>query len=340
MRFRIRFADKIVGIFILLAILGVAAALVLLGLNQRWFARNYAYWSRFASAEGLSAGMPVKLKGFEIGRVDEIRLGRDNLVEMEFHVYDTYHDKVVPGSVLEKASSPLGLGTGLLLHPGPGQATPLPELSLIPSSDQEEGRLLLLIERDAAPSQSDPIASLLEQVQPVLEEIDRTVVAIREVADTLNRNLKGQGVGPLASTLNDVAGTTRRVNALLAQLEAIAANLEVTSTGLRDPTGLVKRLLDPKGSVATILDDNNQLYDRILGSIEELNAVITQLAAFTRFVNTTQPQILGLLEQGRATLDQGQEVLEAVKNNPLLRGGVPLRREQQTTFQSFRDEDF
>ena len=340
MRFRIRFADKIVGIFILLAILGVAAALILLGLNQRWFARNYAYWSRFASAEGLSAGMPVKLKGFEIGRVDEIRLGRDNLVEMEFHVYDTYHDKVMPGSVLEKASSPFGLGTGLLLHPGPGQATPLPELSLIPSSDQEEGRRLLLIERGTEPSQNDPIASLLGQVQPVLEEIDRTVLAIRQLADTLNRNLQGQGQGPLASSLNDVAGATRRVNALLAQLEAIAANLQATSAGLRDPTGLVKRLLDPKGSVATILDDNNQLYDRILGSIEELNAVIAQLAAFTRFVNTTQPQILGLLEQGRATLDQGQEVLEAVKNNPLLRGGVPPRREQQTTFQSFRDEDF
>jgi hypothetical protein len=29
-----------------------------------------------------------------------------------------------------------------------------------------------------------------------------------------------------------------------------------------------------------------------------------------------------------------------VKNNPLLRGGVPARREQQTTFQSYRDEDF
>jgi phospholipid/cholesterol/gamma-HCH transport system substrate-binding protein len=121
MRFRIRFADKIVGIFILLAILGVAAALILLGLNQRWFARNYAYWSRFASAEGLSAGMPIKLKGFEIGRVDEIRLGRDNLVEMEFHVYDTYHDKVMPGSVLEKASSPSVWAPACCCTPAPAR---------------------------------------------------------------------------------------------------------------------------------------------------------------------------------------------------------------------------
>jgi phospholipid/cholesterol/gamma-HCH transport system substrate-binding protein len=340
MRFRIRFADKIVGIFILLAILGVAAALILLGLNQRWFARNYSFWSRFASADGLSVGMPIRLKGFEIGKVDRLSLGRDNFVEMEFHIYDTYRAKLVSGSVLEKASSALGLGTGLALHPGPSDAEPVPDFSLVPSSDSEEGRRLLTARRAAAPAQSDPIAALLGQVQPVLEEIDLTVVAIRQVAETLNRDLQGRGSGPLASTLQGVAGTAREVNAIAVRLEAIAANLEKLSGGLSDPTGLARRLLDPKGSVATLLDDDNRLYDRIQGSLEELQAVIAQLAEFTRFVNSTQPQILGLLEQGRTTLDQGQEVLEAVKNNPLLRGGVPDRREQQTTFQSYRDEDF
>ena len=340
MRFRIRFADKIVGLFILLAILGVAAALILLGLNQRWFARNYAYWTRFSSAEGLSVGMPIKLKGFEIGKVDRISLGRDNFVEMEFHIYDTYSGRLVAGSVLEKASSSLGLGTGLVLQPGPGDAQALPEFALVPSSDMEEGRRLMAASRATAPTQNDPIASLLSQVQPVLEQIDLTVVAIRRVAETLNRDLQGQGSGPLAATLKDVAGTAREVNAIATRLEGIAANLETLSAGLSDPTGLARRLLDPKGSVATILDDDNRLYDQIQGSLQELQAVIAQLAEFTRFVNSAQPQIVGLLEQGRTTLDQGQDVLEALKNNPLLRGGVPDRREQQTTFQSYRDEEF
>ena len=360
MRFRIRFADKIVGIFVLLAILGVAAALILLGLNQRWFARNYTFWTRFASSEGLSVGTPIKLKGFEIGKVDALRLGRDNLVEVEFHIFDTYYPKILPGSVLEKSSSALGLGTGLLLHPGAGDGQPLPELTLIPSSDMEEGRRLLAAERATAP-QGDPIAMLLGQVQPVLEEIDRTVISIRTLTETLNSELQGKGSGPLAATLNEVAAASRgattvigqagtvigqtgavisQIEGVTASLRVIAGNLEATSAALRDPTGLAKRLLDPKGSVATILDDDNALYNQIAQSLAELNAVIGQLAAFTRFVNTTQPQILSLLEQGRVTLDQGQDVLEAVKNNPLLRGGVPARREQQTTLQSYRDEDF
>jgi phospholipid/cholesterol/gamma-HCH transport system substrate-binding protein len=340
MKFRIRFAEQVVGVFILVAILAVGAALVLLGLNQRWFARNYSFWSRFASAEGLSAGMPLKLKGFEIGKVDKISLGRDNLVELEFHIYDTYYEKVLPGSVLELTSSPLGLGTGLVFHSGAGGEAPLPELSFIPSSDLEEGRKLLARGEAGATAGKDPIATLLGQVEPVLKEINATVAAIHAVVNTLNRDLEGKGSGPLASTLNDVAVTAKRINAILAQLEKISVNLEATSAGLRDPTGLAKRLLDPKGSVATILDDNNALYNQILKSLQELSAVIAQLAEFTRFVNSTQPQILSLLEQGRSTLDQGQDVLEAVKNNPLLRGGVPAKRPQQTTFQSYRDEDF
>ena len=36
----------------------------------------------------------------------------------------------------------------------------------------------------------------------------------------------------------------------------------------------------------------------------------------------------------------GQDVLEAIKNNPLLAGGVSKEREQPTTYQSYRDEDF
>jgi phospholipid/cholesterol/gamma-HCH transport system substrate-binding protein len=340
MKFRVRFAEQVVGAFILLAILGVGAALVLLGLNQRWFARNYSFWSRFSSAEGLSAGMPLKLKGFEIGRVDRIRLGSDNLVDMEFYVFDTYYEKVLPGSVLELFSSPLGLGTGLEFHPGAGGSAPLPEFSFIPSTDLEEGRRLLAKEAATAPAGKDPIAMLLAQVEPVLREIDATAAAIHAVADTLNGGLQGRGTGPLASSLNDVAVTTKRVNAILAELETISANLAVTSAGLREPTGLAKRLLNPKGSVATLLDDNNALYNQILKSLQDLRSTIAQLAEFTRFVNSTQPQILALLEQGRSTLDQGQDVLEAVKNNPLLRGGIPPKRPQQTTFQSYRDEDF
>ena len=61
MKFRIRFADQLVGAFLLAAVLAVAVILVFVGINQRWFAKNYQFRSRFDSAGGLSVGMPIDL---------------------------------------------------------------------------------------------------------------------------------------------------------------------------------------------------------------------------------------------------------------------------------------
>jgi phospholipid/cholesterol/gamma-HCH transport system substrate-binding protein len=157
---------------------------------------------------------------------------------------------------------------------------------------------------------------------------------------TIDASLKGENVGPLAEVLNETAVVVRKIDEMLDEINDVAANLNVMTAEFRDPTGLVTRLLDPKGSMATLLDDDNQLYDQISISVEELGAIIAQLTDFMEFINSSQPQIAGLLEKVRSTLDEGKDVLEAAKNNPLLRRGVPERREQPTTFQSYRDEDF
>ncbi len=143
MKFRIRFADQVVGAFLLLAVLGVAAILVLVGINQRWFAKDYTFRSRFDSAGGLSVGMPVMLKGFEIGQISRISLNDDNQVDVLFSVQDTFIDKVLPDSVLELTSSPIGLGVTLHFHPGVAGGPPLAEMDFIPSLDLPEGKALV-----------------------------------------------------------------------------------------------------------------------------------------------------------------------------------------------------
>lgn len=341
MRFRIRFAQQIVGAFVLLAILGIASLLILLGANQRWFAKNYFFWSTFTSAGGLSVGMPVTLRGFEIGKVSAISLARDNSVELVFHVYDTYYPKVLPNSVLELASSALPIGGGgLQFHPGLGFAQPLPERSYIPSTQTEAGRALVargLVDR---PKTEDVLGAVVAQAGPVLEELESTLSAIRALVGSFEDSLAGRGEGPLTEVLTGLGATTGQLNGVLGRLDAAAANVQLLTEGMTDPTGLARKLLDPKGSIATFLDDDNRLFDEVVQAIEELNRIIDQLSEFTGFVNATQPQISVILEKGRETLDQGRDVLEAVKNNPLLRGGIAARPEQPSTFQGYRDEDF
>ncbi len=333
MKFRFRFADQIVGVFVLTAIAGLAAILILIGANQRWFAKNYMYWSKFSSAIGLNVGTPVKLRGFEIGQVKSISLSADNTVNIEFYVYDTYYEKITPNSVMEISSNPLGLGGGLLFHIGKAGGDPLPEFSYIPSLDTDEGKALVREGLVDLPKGEDIINSLLAKA-------DESLFSLNQLIVSLDNAVSGESSGPLGEILTNMAVTTDELNALLVDLQAIASHVEKTSAAFEDPTGLVKTLLDPRGSVATLLDDDNRLYDQIAATVEELSAIVSELVEFSVYLNSSQPQITGLLEKGRVTLDQSNAVLEALKNNPLLRGGVPEQAVQPTTFRSYRDGDF
>lgn len=98
MKFRIRFADQIVGFLIVVALISLVAIIFLLGSRQRWFARDYQYKTYAASASGLSENMPVLLKGIQIGAVKTFHLTGDDQVEVIFTIYDSYADRVKQGS--------------------------------------------------------------------------------------------------------------------------------------------------------------------------------------------------------------------------------------------------
>ena len=375
MKLRIRFAEQVVGAFVLLAILGVGAILVSIGINQHWFARNYYFVSRFASADGLSTGMPITLKGFEIGKIGRITLNPRNEVDVVFSVQDTYYDRVHRHSVLELATSPIGLGVSLKFHAGKDRGPPLPEGSFIPSLDSEEGRRNVEDGLVDIPKGEDVLGSVISKLNPILDETRSTITEIRHMAGTLDLALSGRG-GPLGDMVMGVSATPQKVNraiddvnvkvnTLLDRLTVVSANLEeitaktsgvigdlstnldAISRNVKDMTadlkntqGLAKRLLDPKGSMDTFLNDQNKLYDQVENTIRNADEIVAQLKSFMEFVNGTRPQISSVLEKGNNALDEGKDVLEAVKNNPLLRGGVPAPVPPPGMLKGYRDEDF
>jgi phospholipid/cholesterol/gamma-HCH transport system substrate-binding protein len=201
---------------------------------------------------------------------------------------------------------------------------------------------------------TDILVSVDETVMALQRTVDRANTAVSEVVSLVNQTV-GDVVTLANTTMGDLTtsatgfidSTSTQVDSLLDNVGVIAGNVEQTTAALADPTGLIPRLLDPSGSIATLLDDDDELYNEILGiigsvqaSINDLNSSLQQVAEFTSYLNTTQPQITSLLEEGRQTLTTSQDVLEGLRNNPLLRGGIPEAQEQPSTFQSVRDEEF
>ena len=132
----------------------------------------------------------------------------------------------------------------------------------------------------------------------------------------------------------------KKANALVDTINAISKNLEGTSEAIRDPTGLVPKLLDAKGSLKTILDDKNALFDGISGSIAELQKTLKNIQDVSASLKGDMPAIAVAIDEGRTAIKQAQDVLTGLKNNPILKGGIPARTEQVPLSQSLREGSF
>ncbi|TVR91314.1 MAG: MCE family protein [Spirochaetaceae bacterium] len=340
MKFKIRFARQIVGVFVILGFGLLLMIIFMIGSNQRWFARNYEYFSEFQSASGISQGMSITFRGFQIGTVTNIELTEHNVVAVRFHIFDTYIDKVTENSVMQLVSHPLGFGGGLVLHQGRRRTDPLPEGSLIPSINSGLGRSLVAQDLVALPEEPDQIEELLSLLDPILRNIDSVTQEAEQLLAEVNAVLAGSSQGPLAETVAAVNAVLLELEVAVADIGKIAGNIEATTAEMRDPTGLVPRLLGAEGSIARILDDDEELYREIEKILASVQAALEDVQQMTEYLVSTTPQISGILEESRQAIDTGQEVLMGVRNNPLIRGGIPERLEQPTTFQGFRDEEF
>jgi phospholipid/cholesterol/gamma-HCH transport system substrate-binding protein len=328
MTFKFRYADRIVGIFILIALLFVLFMLVVAGVNRQWFAHQYRYQTRFVSAEGLSVGQAIRFKGVEVGTVKSFKLNQENLIDTEIVIYEAYIDKLKPNSVLELASNPLGLGGGMILYPG-NNDFPFPEEgSFIPSTQFEEGRLL--VDKGFAQKEGggDLVGDLLSTVPELLDHIDQTVMSVNSLIITVDRSLQGDSAaGPVGDILSDA-------EILVSGLASLVSELEKAEY-------LLPALVGTEGAGGGLFSDEADFYGHITGLTDEVMVSLSNLAGLTGALNSSSPQIDLILNQLSSTLIQAEDVLEGLSNNPLLKGGIEENIQVSPSGNaSLRDEEF
>ena len=295
MRFSMRFADKIVGAFVVLALAILVVVIFMIGRSQRWFKYDYNYISYFESAAGLSKNMPVQHKGFTIGYVKDFNLADDDRVEARFTIFDEYRDRwVKEGSLVEVVANPFGLGNSFIFYPGIG-INILDEYSLIPDINSIEGKRYIANGMATKTDSGDSISDILNKVNELLDNINLSLSAPPGSEDL-----------PLAQTLR---------------------YFEEVARGLADPDGTIMRVLDGEGPI----------YNDLVSMLESLSGILDDLDRSTHVLPSQLPVILNDLS---ISLRDLQDLLVAISNNPLLKGGIPEKVETGPSGASQRDLEF
>ncbi len=341
MKFRFRFADQIVGLFVLSSVVLVCVALILIGINKRWLRDDLIYRSSFVSASGLREGLPVNLKGVKIGEIKDFYLNDKNHVDVTVVIYEEHVSRIVPKSVLELQANPLGLGAQLVFYPSIHDGESLNENDFIISATSKEGKQLLKKDLVDKGDSGDIIVT-------VINDVDDAIVSLNRVLVSLGDTLEGDKNGPIGELLASINYTMDGVNSniipeienALADITKISGSIVLLGRELETIEGLVPKLLDPEGSIAKILDDDNELYNEVYSILDELHKSMTQVRELTEYFNGLSPEISSLVENTGTAIEEAEKVLQGIKNNPLLRGGIEEEKKQDSVSSGIRDGDF
>jgi len=264
MKFSIRFADKIVGFLVVLALVILIFVILMIGRSQRWFIQDSEYKTFLNSASGVSMNMAVLYKGFTIGHVKKIMLTSDDRVEVIFSIFDEHSLRVRVGSMVEILASPIGLGNSFIFHPGNGTEQ-LEAGSLIPEINSLEARFLIDTGLASAVVTNDGISNIINQANALLETI----------------NLSIAGTNPSEPTLGQIlGGINELVNTINIQLNPILNNLDSATGKISNPA----------------------IYSELSTSLNSINGILGNLEKTSDFMPSNVPALMADLNAALATL--------------------------------------
>ena len=311
MKFKIRFADQIVGFFSLLALFGLIAFLFMVGASQKWFVKKNVYYTYFTSGSGFSVGMDVSYKGFSIGKIKEVKL-EGSSVRVEYYILAEYAGYVKENSLVELITSPIGLGSSFVFHPGKGPEL-LPSDSEIYRIDSVTAREIIQSKKIRLESQEDSIGVLMKKVSTIMDNINMLLFNI-------NGALSGRGDNSMP------------IKQIIGNVNEITKNLSALTDTLTSDDGAVPALLGP-----SLTDDISDVLKNISIVTEELTSITGNADSL---MNNAMPEVDTALITLNSVLLEVQDVLVGVKNNPLIRGGVPDRTTGKSSTTQLRSEDF
>ena len=320
MNFKFKHTEKIVGLFVLLAMIVLIAGTVIVAISKRVFVKKYMFHTTLSDASGLSTSTALNFKGYEIGKVEAFEFNEYNFVDVKLAVYKNYLTKMIKGCAIYRQSNPITGETSLVLltpkfstNNTSEVGTGLKEGAKVPSLDTPEGQRLL--DLGLVAKSGDSVSLIFDEARDFFSHLRREfklkkdsfrsffekIVAFsksladnKEIFDHLQQLLNPKD-GPVFKTVIQFAEISKRLENTVIKVEMIMENY-------KKPDGLMLKMLSL---------DKKQLQEMVQNINKNLIALQEMLAS----IKNQSPFIAELMEKTRKTL-------ESLNNNPLLRGGI------------------
>jgi len=289
-----------VGVFLALSLLGLLIVLAYLAIENDLFASRYHLQFTVDKGTGFSQGMPVKLSGFRIGRLDELRLNDEARVVVLMTIDSEYAQWIRRDSVARLVNEGLVGDAIIEIAAGSVEAKEL--------MDGESIRF------ETSKTLEEHVNDIATKVQPVLLEV-------RDI------------IGYVADPDGDFKQSLRNINRLTRELQGTRGRVDSLLDATSNDIG---SLLKQANQTFATLDQTLQRIDTILLDAEDdvpqilskVDATLANLQQITDDVRVTadevMPRLPHIVDNADQVIEDAGTLVESANNMWLFRNDDPL----------------
>lgn len=273
-----------VGIFVILGVISVVAALFFLT-DPSMFRGRYLATTSVENAGGIRKGDPIQMKGVNIGRVHDFVLSSEGVLitlELEGHweVPADSRTRLVSSGILGGRTVEVVPGNGPeILRPGgslPGENMP-GLLDFPPDLGQNAEDVLQRLQGLLDSSTIESVQSSAGELRELLVHLSGLAEAQgQEVAKlTASLNRSAQGLETAAGSGEDWARAVARADSTLAIANQTSQSLLRASTSLET---ILQRMEAGEGTLGQLSTDST-LYENLAQTLESVKALVEDIKA-------------------------------------------------------------
>jgi len=263
-------------------------ALLIIGYNflkgNAIFSNETVLYARYSRVDGLAVSKPILINGFQIGRVDALKLQPDGYIVAKLNINGDYQ---IPTNSIARLESTDLLGSKAIIM----------ELGNSKVFAQEGDTLNANVEKN-----------LMEAVQPVqkkaeliIDKMDSILTSVNSIMNPQFQENVNKSFSSIASTLSSLEATSKKVDKLVgsegSRVSAIMANIESISNNLKNNNAKINGILNNLHTVSDQVAAAN-----FKQTLDNANQAIAELQGVVKKVNSGEGS-LGLLVNDREMYD-------------------------------------
>jgi len=305
-RFKFRHVNEITGLFVILVVVALIAAIVWTGYRQRWFRGTVTLWIVLpeAGAAGIRQGSEVYFLGTLVGTVSDVVVDTAGRMKARTSIRSDFFRFVRDDSsaVVKKK---FGVAGDAYFDITRGVGRPLPKKDAS------------IVCKELAGTMEAAIEEVRRAVLPVLEKLSAGV----ETWTTAGTKLSA-GADAWTGLGTNLGETRQQLDQLIARLDRLVA-------GVEQGKGTAGKLLTDPGladDLKTILDKGNASMDQLQGILKDVQLAGTRLSAVSEALAIEAKDLPGLVLQTQQTLHELEKLIEGIEKIWPIRSHIEQRQ--------------